>query len=178
MRGCWPAWGRVRTALEVEPDLACRAAENLQSLPQAAVVCSGGATADFGRVDGLYVNAGATQPADLWLDRLQDGGRLIVPLTVPGRRAPRDPFGPAVTQGAVFRIERRGLSYAAQWLGPIEVLPCVGQARNEHGAEALRHALRKGGQEFVRSLHRHNDVPFERCWLWADGWCLSYDEPT
>ncbi len=81
-------------------------------------------------------------------------------------------------EDALFRIERRGPSYAAQWLGPIEVFPCVGQARNEHGAEALRHALRKGGQEFVRSLHRHNDVPFERCWLWADGWCLSYDEPT
>ncbi len=27
------------------------------------------------------VNAGATRPAGIWLDRLNDGGRLILPLT-------------------------------------------------------------------------------------------------
>jgi protein-L-isoaspartate O-methyltransferase len=29
----------------------------------------------------IYVNAGAIHPADIWLDRLNDGGRLILPLT-------------------------------------------------------------------------------------------------
>ena len=29
----------------------------------------------------IYANAGATRPADIWLDRLNDGGRLILLLT-------------------------------------------------------------------------------------------------
>jgi protein-L-isoaspartate(D-aspartate) O-methyltransferase len=29
----------------------------------------------------IYVNAGATRPADIWRDRLNDDGRLILPLT-------------------------------------------------------------------------------------------------
>src|ERR1700720_1250888 len=50
----------------------------------------------------IYVNAGATRPADIWLDRLKEGGRLILPLTADGFPN-RD-----VRHGAVFRIERRG----------------------------------------------------------------------
>jgi protein-L-isoaspartate O-methyltransferase len=34
--------------------------------------------------DVIYVNAGATRPADVWLDRLKEGGRLILPLTADG----------------------------------------------------------------------------------------------
>jgi protein-L-isoaspartate(D-aspartate) O-methyltransferase len=29
-------------------------------------------------VDAIYVNAGVTRPADNWLARLNDGGRLII----------------------------------------------------------------------------------------------------
>ncbi len=35
----------------------------------------------FDLADVIYVNAGATRPADIWLDRLNDGGRLVLPLT-------------------------------------------------------------------------------------------------
>jgi len=46
----------------------------------------------------IYVNAGATRPADAWLDRLKEGGRLILPLTA-------DAFpNRDVRRGAVFRI--------------------------------------------------------------------------
>ena len=53
-------------------------------------------------INVIYVNAGATRPADIWLDRLKEGGRLILPLTADGFPN-RD-----VRHGAVFRIERRG----------------------------------------------------------------------
>ena len=52
--------------------------------------------------DVIYVNAGATRPADAWLDWLKEGGRLILPLTADGFPN-RD-----VRRGVVFRIERRG----------------------------------------------------------------------
>src|SRR5215813_13951338 len=40
-----------------------------------------GAQIAFDPADVIYVNAGATRPADIWLDRLNDGGRLVLPLT-------------------------------------------------------------------------------------------------
>jgi protein-L-isoaspartate O-methyltransferase len=56
----------------------------------------------FEPADVIYVNAGATRPADAWLDRLKEGGRLILPLTA-------DAFpNRDVRQGAVFQIERHG----------------------------------------------------------------------
>jgi protein-L-isoaspartate(D-aspartate) O-methyltransferase len=40
-----------------------------------------GAQIEFDSADVIYVKAGATRPAEIWLDRLNDGGRLILPLT-------------------------------------------------------------------------------------------------
>ena len=37
--------------------------------------------AEIEPADVIYVNAGTTRPADLWLDRLKEGGRLILPMT-------------------------------------------------------------------------------------------------
>jgi D-amino-acid dehydrogenase len=61
------------------------------------VVRGDGTRIAFEPADVIYVNAGATRPADAWLDRLKEGGRLILPLTAdafPNRDARR---------GAVFR---------------------------------------------------------------------------
>ncbi len=66
------------------------------------VVHGDGTEIDFAPADVIYVNAGATHPAPYWLDRLAEGGRLILPLT-----AADFPSGD-IRHGAVFRIERRG----------------------------------------------------------------------
>ena len=72
--------GRV-TAIEVDEDLANRARAHLAPLPTIRVVHGDGARYAFDKADVIYVNAGATRPADRWLDRLKSGGRLILPLT-------------------------------------------------------------------------------------------------
>ncbi|MDH3700539.1 MAG: methyltransferase domain-containing protein [Alphaproteobacteria bacterium] len=156
--------GRV-TAIEYELDLARRAARNLADCEHVTVVEGDGTTADFDAADVVYVNAGATHPAAIWLDRLKEGGRLILPLTA-GKG-----FG---KRGAVFRIGRTGDRYSATWLSGVAIYPCAG-ARDDAAEAALLRAFEKKGWEFVQSLHRHNDIPAEGCWLWADGWCLSYD---
>ncbi len=92
--------GRV-TGLEVDPGLAARAAANLAGLPGATVLAGDGARVDVAPADVVFVNAGAVRPADLWLDRLEDGGRLVLPLTV-------DAGGQGATRGAVFLVTRRG----------------------------------------------------------------------
>jgi hypothetical protein len=52
------------------------------------------------------VNAGATRPADIWLDRLNDGGRLILPLTSDKSFGENPENIPIQRRGAVFCIER------------------------------------------------------------------------
>jgi protein-L-isoaspartate(D-aspartate) O-methyltransferase len=72
--------GKV-TAIEYDPDLAARAANNLCSDHNVVVIEGDGSTVNFAPADVIYVNAGATRPADIWLDQLRGGGRLILPLT-------------------------------------------------------------------------------------------------
>lgn len=157
------AAGRV-TAIEYEPDLARRAADNLALYDQVTVIQGDGTLVDFDAADVLYVNAGVTHPVGMWLDRLNDGGRLILPLTA----------GTGNARGVVFGIGRDGDRLPAKGLSTVGIYSCAG-ARDDAADAALARALKKGGWEFVQHLHRHNDVPVERCWLWADGWCLSYD---
>ena len=72
--------GRV-TAIEFDGGLAERLAANFAGQPNVRALQGDGAQIEFDPADVIYVNAGATRPADIWLDRLNDGGRLILPLT-------------------------------------------------------------------------------------------------
>ena len=66
------AEGRV-TAIEFDAELAARAMANLAQAPRVRVVHGDGTRIVFEPVDVIYVNAGATRPADVWLDRLKAG---------------------------------------------------------------------------------------------------------
>jgi protein-L-isoaspartate O-methyltransferase len=46
-----------------------------------SIVQGDGSRVAFDSADVIYVNAGATKPAEAWLDRLTEGGRLILPMT-------------------------------------------------------------------------------------------------
>lgn len=69
------------TAVEFDPGLAARAAANLPRWPTVQVLQGDGAWLPLEPADVIYVNAGATRPAESWLDGLKDGGRLLLPLT-------------------------------------------------------------------------------------------------
>jgi protein-L-isoaspartate(D-aspartate) O-methyltransferase len=101
------ATGRV-TAIEFDGELAARATANFAQTPHVHVVHGDGTRIVFEPVDIIYVDAGATRPADAWLDRLKEGGRLILPLTTDGFPN-RD-----VRRGVVFRIERGGPGFFAR----------------------------------------------------------------
>ena len=165
--------GRV-TGIEFEPTLAKRAQENLAGYSNVTIVEGDGATAPFEPADVIYVNAGATRPADNWLDRLKDGGRMILPLTTNKNfdqmgRAPHE----MVAQGAVLRIGRRGDDFFVKWISAVAIFPCAG-ARDEESEQALSKALAGGRLNEVTRLYRHNDVPDADCWLKAPGWSLAY----
>lgn len=159
--------GRV-TAIEYDAGLAERLAANFAGNDRVQIVHGDGSQVEFADADVILVNAGATRPAGIWLDRLRDGGRLILPLT-----AADFPSGDS-TRGAVFKIERRsGDGFAAQRISGVAIFPCAGM-RDAESETALAAALATGRAGEVRRLYRSNDVPEEDCWLRGDGWCLAY----
>jgi len=167
--------GRV-TGIEFDPDLAVRASKNLASQGNIKIIEGDGTKVPFDPADVIYVNAGATRPAERWLDGLSDGGRLILPLTAKKRlpRAADTIFSGVERHGAVFRIERQGDDYHARWISPVAVYPCEG-GRDEESEAAIDAALQDSGWKKVTRLYRSDDIPAERCWLRAPGWCLAYE---
>ena len=159
------------TAIEFDPGLATRAASNFGTVPNVNVIPGDGALVAFATADVIYVNAGATRPAESWLDRLNDRGRLILPLTTDGGFCGVDPN--FQRRGAVFRIERRGPDFLARRVSGVAIFPCEG-ARDAKSERALAAALSAGGWDKVTRLYRRDDLPEEQCWLRAPGWCLAY----
>jgi protein-L-isoaspartate(D-aspartate) O-methyltransferase len=163
--------GRV-TGIEYDSELAAQARANLAPHPNVEMVEGDGALVSFDEADVIYVNAGCTRPAQNWLDRLADGGRLILPMTSDqgfGASAPER----MASAGAVFRIERRGHDYFATWISPVAIFPCAG-SRDEVSERALAEAFAKAGWQQVTRLYRDQEIPAERCWLSGPGWCLAY----
>jgi len=161
------------TGIEFEADLASRAKVNLAAVPNVDIVQGDGTVISFETADVIYVNAGATQPAEAWLDRLKEGGRLILPLTTEygftaGRSAKQ-----VSESGVVFRIERRGADFLAKSISTVAIFPCVG-GRNSVAEAELSASLAKGRRDEVTRLYRHGDIPDERCWLRGPHWCLAY----
>ena len=164
--------GRV-TGIEYDSDLAARTKANLAPYPTVNIVEGDGASVSFDAADVIYVNAGCTRPAENWLDRLAEGGRLILPMTSDkgfGAGAPER----MASAGAVFRIERRGYDYFASRISGVAIFPCAG-SRDEVSERALSEAFEKGGWEKVTRLYRDREIPDERCWVRGPGWCLAYD---
>ena len=133
------------TAIEFDAELAARATANFARTPQIRAMHGDGTRAMFEPADVIYVNAGATRPADAWL----------------------------VRHGSVFRIERRGSEFFARRISGVAIFPCEG-GRDEAGERALAAAFDKGGAERVTRLYRRDDLPEDQCWLRAPGWCLAY----
>lgn len=147
-------------AVEIDSELARRAAGNLASFANVAVVNASGTALDLPPSDLIYVSAGATHPLDSWLDALNIGGRLIVPLT--GKDG----------TGCILLVTRSAPEdYDASIVSPASFIPCIG-ARDDQAAESLSAAVAKGDFESVRSLRRHVP-PDETAWCAGTGWWLS-----
>jgi protein-L-isoaspartate(D-aspartate) O-methyltransferase len=156
--------GRV-TAIEIDPDLAGRARDNLTPWPHATVVVADGLTFRCDRpVDAIIVNAGVSHISITWLDMLSaQDGRLLVPLTKNDR------------WGGFLLVERHAAEtrhYPVRHVGPTGIIHCVG-GRDPVAEERLNAALARSHMTNVRSLRRAPDEPDETCWLAGEGWWLS-----
>jgi protein-L-isoaspartate(D-aspartate) O-methyltransferase len=158
------AEGRV-WGVEIDTDLAERARSNLAYLNQVEVVEGDGREFGPDAADAILVNAGATQPQAVWLDSLRAGGRLLLPLTVA-----RDETSSGM--GFMLKVEREEKGYAARFISPVAIFPCIG-SRDAESNQRLREAMAKGTWGAVASLRREPHGASETCWLHGEDVCLS-----
>lgn len=148
------------TAVEFLPEFAARMKENLAAYESVTIVRGDGTAHDPGPVDAIYVNAGVTEPAPIWLERLAEGSRMLIMLTA------RDQWG------LVLKIQRKPAGFAAQFLGRCGFIPCV-SARSPEIEAALGEALLTSAGEDVRSLRLDAHRRDANCWLHTHRYCLS-----
>jgi protein-L-isoaspartate(D-aspartate) O-methyltransferase len=134
--------GRV-IAVEYDPELARRSRANLAPWKQVDVVAGDGTRHDPGTIDFIVAFAGMTHPAPLWLDRLADKGRMLIPVTATD------------WWGFFLCVTREGDNFAAESFGSVGVFPCAG-GRDEDAATRLVDAMRAlaGAPVPIRALHR------------------------
>jgi protein-L-isoaspartate(D-aspartate) O-methyltransferase len=156
--------GRV-TAIEVDEELAERARANLAELDQVEVIHADGTRFDPGAADAILINAGATHPMPLWLERMLPGARLVLPLTV---------TAPLHGYGAVLRVTRVAAGLAARFISGVGIYPCSG-ARDEELGGRLGKAFSRGFAELARvcSLRLDEHAQDGSCWLHATDFCVS-----
>ncbi|MGF1592997.1 MAG: protein-L-isoaspartate O-methyltransferase [Kiloniellaceae bacterium] len=167
--------GRV-LAIEFDEVLAGRARSALADLPNVEVIVDDAAQWPREEVDGIYVNFAVTAPQERWIEGLAPGGRLILPLGVPG--LPKRPGGPRYSQqGAVFLFRREVSGFSAAHICPASFVHAEGRAGSAaHGeTEKLKNAFASSAAEFVRSLVWQRPTDPGRCWLSTPAWSLSYD---
>jgi protein-L-isoaspartate(D-aspartate) O-methyltransferase len=146
--------------VELDADLASRAGANLTSVKHVSVVAADGCEFDPGPVDAILVNAGATQPRSLWLERLRVGGRMLLPLT--------DDTG----TGILLKVRREEAGYVAQFVATATIFHCLG-GRDPDSSRRLQAHFARGSWTSVQSLRRDSHEPSIDCWLHADDFYLS-----
>ncbi|MEM7026057.1 MAG: hypothetical protein AAF637_26290 [Pseudomonadota bacterium] len=89
----------------------------------------------------IYVNAGVTHPLASWLDRLRDGGRIVLPMTAAKTKQTPESGRWA---GFVFLIRRRDEEFSARMVSQVAIYPCEGarnRRRNGHWRVRSRPAV-------------------------------------
>ena len=173
--GYYTAWiahmvgprGRV-FALDVDAGLADRSRTNLSNYPWVEV-SAGDATANLpSGIDVVLVHAGATHILPQWLDVMNDGGRLLLPLTC---EMPGMPAG--ISKGMMLLANRDGETWSAHCTGvPVAIYSLIG-ARDPQRQPALGKAMMDGSFMRVKRLRRDPHEPEATCLVHADSVCLS-----
>jgi protein-L-isoaspartate(D-aspartate) O-methyltransferase len=157
----------VGCGLELNAELAARAKDNLAGYPNVTVHAGDGAGFDPGSCDAIFVNCGITHPQAIWLDRLNDLGRLVAPFTMA--------TNPMLGQGIMTKISRRGDSYPAEMVSPVAIFS-GGNLRDPALEPEMAKALRSGGLLKLKSVRRDAHEPGETCVVHTTGACLSMAE--
>ena len=154
-------------ASELQPDLAARARENLSVYSYVSVHAADGTTFDPGECDAMLINAGVNYPSRIWVERLKDGGRLVLPFTIS--------ISPALGQGVMARIVRKGDKFSAEVLTMVGICSCS-SLRDEASEALLKKALTTGALLKMKSLRLDTHDATDTCLVHKADVCLSSAE--
>jgi protein-L-isoaspartate(D-aspartate) O-methyltransferase len=152
------------TGSEVRADLAARARQNLRGYPNMTVHVGDGAAFDPGTCDAMLINAGVTHPSPLWLDRLGDGGRLIVPLTMA--------MSSTLGVGFMTKMVRHDDRFSFEIVTSIAIYSCTSM-RDKEREPLLKAAMMRGGFTKIKSVRRDGHEPTDDCVVHGADVCLS-----
>jgi protein-L-isoaspartate(D-aspartate) O-methyltransferase len=154
--------------LELQPELAARAKENLPDYRNVTVEAGDGAAFDPGECDAILVNCGVTHPQTKWLERLREGGRLVVPFTLA--------VNATIGQGVMTKITRSNGRYATELVTPVAIYS-GGSLRDAALEPQLLKGLTTGGLLKLKSVRRDAHEVGETCVVHRPEVCLSLVEP-
>lgn len=155
-------------AIDAQPELAARAQESLASYPNVTVHAADGATFNPDACDAMLITAGVTHPHALWLERLREGGRLVLPLTIA--------VSPKIGQGVMLRLIRQPEGFAANLVTFVAIFNGINLRDAELEAPLraeLPKAMGSGALAKLRSLRRDAHERDAACVVHAPGLCLS-----
>jgi protein-L-isoaspartate(D-aspartate) O-methyltransferase len=161
------ASGRV-LAIDLDRELAARAARNLAGLHQVRVVCGDGTSVELPPCDAILVNAGFTHPLPHWLDALTEAGRLLLPITM---QVP----GGTTSIGAMCLVTRSGQHYSASPLSSMAIFASP-TGRDDELDGPIRQAFATGRWSGIRSVRRDVHTPASTCCIHGRDVCLSSEE--
>jgi protein-L-isoaspartate(D-aspartate) O-methyltransferase len=104
-------------ASEADPALATAARENLARQSERDGACGRWRSARSGACDAMLINAGVTHLHPLSLDRLREGGRLVLPLTVA--------MGATLGKGVMTKITRERGAFPTQAITFVAIYSCT-----------------------------------------------------
>ena len=154
-------------ATEINADLAERARENLSSYANVQVNSIDGAEFDPGECDAMLINAGVTHPHPLWLERLREGGRLVLPITV----ATTETLG----AGLMTKLIRLPNGFSAHGITPVGIYSCK-SVRDPELEQLVRMAFTTQAILKVQSLRREPHEQEATCLVHGKDVCFSSAE--
>jgi protein-L-isoaspartate(D-aspartate) O-methyltransferase len=149
---------------EVQLGLAARASENLSGYSNVEVAARDAATFDPGECDAILVNAGVTHPSLLWLDRLREGGRLVVPLTMA--------MTPTLGVGVMTKIVRRGGKFSAEVVTSLAIYSGTSM-RDAQLEPVVKAAMSRGALAKMKSIRRDKHEQSDSCLIHTADACVS-----
>ena len=160
------ASGQV-VGLELQPELAERARQNLANYAQVTVERGDGAAFDPGDCDAMLINCGVTHPHVIWLDRLREGGRLVVPFTIA--------MNATIGQGVMTKIVRFGRAYSTELVTALGICSGVTLRDAELEPQILK-GLKTGALLWLKSVRRDAHELGETCVVHGRDVCLSLSD--
>jgi protein-L-isoaspartate(D-aspartate) O-methyltransferase len=163
------AWNGWVTGVEYEPALAAAAAKALADRPNVELLAGDAHRLVEGPADIIVASCGFDTLPVGWVRLLNDGGRLMLPLTIPSQMA-------GIGMGAVLLVTRRGEAFPAEFVSGTMIYHDKA-GRSDAASEALTAAFAYGrgaawSPPKIASL-RLTGEPDHSCWLAGDGWWLS-----